>query len=192
MKNNAAFTKNIVNYLFLSVVSFIVLLPFFWMFTTSLKDPNNIFLFPPQWFPNPIRWQNFIELFERIPFHIQMFNSVYIATATTVGTCIFGAMGGYAFAKLKFKFKNIIFLCLLSSIMIPTEATVIPLFVWFSKLKLVNTHIALIIPPMLGAAGMFGVFLMRQFFITVPDALIEAAKIDGCGPARTFFMVMLP
>lgn len=192
MNNKTPVTKDLVNYLFLSVVTLIVLLPFFWMFTTSLKDPNNIFLFPPQWFPNPIRWLNFIELFDRIPFHIQLFNSVYIATLTTVGTCIFGAMGGYAFAKMRFKAKNVIFLFLLSSIMIPTEATVIPLFVWMAKFKLINTHFPLIIPPMLGAGGMFGVFLMRQFFITVPDSLIEAAKIDGCGPVRTFFMIMLP
>lgn len=192
MNNKAPIARNLVNYLFLSLVSLIIMLPFFLMVTTALKEPNNIFLFPPQWFPNPIRWFNFIELFDRIPFHIQLFNSVYIATLATIGTCIFGAMGGYAFAKIRFKGKNVIFLILLSSMMIPNEATIIPLFIWMSKLKLINTHIPLILPPMLGAGGMFGVFLMRQFFITAPDSLIEAAKIDGCGPVKTFFQIMLP
>ncbi|WNR44053.1 carbohydrate ABC transporter permease [Paenibacillus roseipurpureus] len=121
-----------------------------------------------------------------------MFNSLYIGVLVTAGTCLFASLAGYAFAKLNFPFKNVIFLMLLSSMMIPTEVTSIPLFTWLSKLNLVDTHFPLIFPPMLGAGGMFGVFLCRQFFITIPNELDEAAKIDGCTPLRTFRTIMLP
>jgi multiple sugar transport system permease protein len=180
--------NRVVTYLILLVSSFIVLIPFFWMITSSLKEPGNIFLYPPQWIPNPIRWSNFSDLFKALPFGRQYFNSVYISAVVTTGVCLFSSMGGYSFAKLKFRFKNIVFLILLSSMMIPTEATIIPLFKWLRPF--VNTHIPVILPPMLGAGGMFGVFMMRQYFITVPDALIEAAKIDGCGHFRTYLLVL--
>lgn len=179
-------------YFLLTIVTFIILIPFFWMVTTSLKHQTKIFLFPPQWLPNPVVWGNYIEVFTRQPFHLYFFNSAYIAVLVTVGTSIFAALAGYAFAKIAFPFKNAIFLILLSSMMIPTEVTAIPLFQWMSTLQLVNTHFPLIVPPMLGAYGMFGVFLLRQFFITVPSDLDEAAKIDGCTPWSTFWKIMFP
>ncbi|MEK3884574.1 carbohydrate ABC transporter permease [Paenibacillus sp. PL2-23] len=183
---------NTTTYVLLSIVTAIVLVPFFWMVTTSLKHQSKIFLFPPQWIPRPFVWENYVEVFTRQPFHLYFFNSTYIAVLVTVGTCLFAALAGYAFAKLQFPFKNTIFLVLLSSMMIPTEVTAIPLFEWMTALQLVNTHFPLIVPPMLGAYGMFGVFLLRQFFITVPSDLDEAAKIDGCTPWTTFIRIMLP
>ncbi len=179
-------------YLLLIAVSVVMLFPYVWMILTSLKDYANIFLYPPQWWPQPIAWDNYVELFAKRPFHLYLYNSIYIGIVATIGTCLFAAMAGYAFARLQFPFKNVIFLILLSSMMIPTEATTIPLFIWMSKLGLVDTHFPLIFPQMLGAGGMFGVFLMRQFFITVPKDLMEAAKIDGCGYWRIFYAVMMP
>jgi multiple sugar transport system permease protein len=181
-----------IRYAVLMAVALTMLLPYIWMVLTSLKHFTNIFLYPPQWWPDPIAWDNYIELFVKRPFHLYLYNSIYIACLVTAGTCLFAAMAGYAFAKLSFPFKNTIFLILLSSMMIPTEATTIPLFVWMSKLGLVNTHFPLILPQMLGAGGMFGVFLMRQFFITVPVELAEAAKMDGCSYWGTFRTIMLP
>jgi multiple sugar transport system permease protein len=169
-----------------------MLVPFFWMATTSLKRQTEIFLFPPKWLPNPIEWRNYADVFRKQPFHLYFYNSAYIAVLVTVGTCLFASLAGYAFAKIAFPGKNAIFLILLSSMMIPTEVTAIPLFQWMSRLHLVNTHFPLIVPPMLGAYGMFGVFLLRQFFITVPPDLDEAAKIDGCSPLATFGRIMLP
>lgn len=180
------------SYVFLILIAVICLVPFLWMLTTSLKTKENIFVFPPQWFPSPIRWENFVEIFKVMPFETYFFNSTYIAIIVTAGTCLFGALAGYGFAKLEIPFKNVLFLLLLSSMMIPTEVTAIPLFYWMSKLSLVNTHIPLILTPMLGAGGMFAVFLFRQFFITIPDELDEAAKIDGCTPFKTFWRIMLP
>lgn len=190
--SNKLSLKNVLTYAILIVISVIILIPFYWMVTTSLKHQTKIFSFPPQWIPNPIKWENYALVFDEQPFHLYFYNSTYIAVVVTLGTCVFAALAGYAFAKISFPFKNVIFLILLSSMMIPTEVTALPLFIWMSDLQLVNTHFPLIIPPMLGAGGMFGVFLLRQFFITVPGDLDEAAKIDGCTPWMTFWRIMVP
>ncbi|PYI53448.1 carbohydrate ABC transporter permease [Paenibacillus flagellatus] len=181
-----------VRYALLAAVSAAMLVPFYWMAATSLKDRTKLFVFPPQWLPAPVHWDNYVEVFARQPFHLYFGNSLYIAAVVTAGTCFFAALAGYAFAKLAFPLRNVLFLLLLSSMMIPTEATAIPLFDWMSRLGLVDTHIPLIVPPMLGAGGMFGVFLLRQFFITVPGELDEAARIDGCTPWTSFWRIMLP
>jgi multiple sugar transport system permease protein len=194
MKSNRnwRFISKGIKFTILSLISIFTLLPFFWMVTTSLKEYSNTLLFPPQWLPNPVEWGNYIDLFIQQPFHLYFYNSLYIAVLVTLGTCLFASLAGYAFAKISFPLKNIIFLILLSSMMIPTEATAIPIFTWLSQLGLVNTHFPLIVPPILGAGGMFGVFLFRQFFITIPKDLDEAAKIDGCTPWRTFWKIMFP
>lgn len=185
--------RNTVTYLLLTIVSLVIISPFLWMLTTSLKDQNKIFLFPPQWIPNPIVWSNYSNVFTTQPhFLLYYANSLYIATLVTVGTCIVGALAGFSFAKLQFPFKNVFFLILLSGMMIPNEVTIIPNFIWFSKLGLVNNHFPLIIPPILGAGGIFGVFLLRQFYITIPKDLDEAAEIDGSTPWQTFWKIMVP
>jgi multiple sugar transport system permease protein len=179
-------------YAALSVVSILMVGPFLWMVSTSLKDQTKVFDFPPQWLPEPLRFDNYAQVFSVQPFHQYFFNSLYIAVTVTVGTCFFAALAGYAFARLNFPFRNLLFVGLLSSMMIPTEVTAIPLFVWMSNLGLANTHFPLIVPPMLGAGGMFGVFMLRQFFITMPVELDEAAKLDGCSPWGVFWRIMLP
>ncbi|WP_284645971.1 carbohydrate ABC transporter permease [Paenibacillus silviterrae] len=180
-------------YALLTVISIVVLFPFLWMITTALKDPTKIFMFPPQWIPDPFVWSNFANVFIKQPnFLLYFWNSLYIAAVVTIGTCLISALAGYAFAKISFKLRNVIFLILLSGMMIPTEVTAIPMFVWMTKLGLADTHFPLVFPPMLGREGLFGVFLLRQFFITVPGELDEAAKIDGCTPWKTFWRIMLP
>ncbi|KRE98886.1 sugar ABC transporter ATP-binding protein [Paenibacillus sp. Soil766] len=191
--NQQGILRNLPIYAVLSLISLVILFPFLWMITTSLKDPTKIFLFPPQWIPDPISWSNFKQVFVKQPeFPLYFFNSAYIAILVTVATCLFAALAGYAFGKMNFRFKNIIFLILLTGMMIPTEVTAIPMFVWMSKLHLTDTHFPLIVPSVLGAGGIFGVFLLRQFFIMVPNELEEAAKIDGCTPWTTFWRIMLP
>ena len=184
--------RKILKYAVLVVITAIVLVPFYWMAISSLKDYQQVLSFPPTWFPWPIAWENYVLLFTKQPFHLYLFNSLYIGFLVTAGTCLFAAMAGYAFAKIRFPLRNTIFLILLSSMMIPTEVTAVPLFIGLSQFGLVNTHFPLIVPPMLGAQGMFGVFLARQFFLTIPDELCEAAKIDGCSPLRTFRVIMWP
>ncbi|MDF2923524.1 MAG: sugar transporter ATP-binding protein [Paenibacillaceae bacterium] len=185
--------RNVITYLLLTIVSLVIIGPFLWMLTTSLKDQNKIFLFPPQWIPKPIVWSNYSDVFTTQPhFLLYYANSLYIAILVTIGTCIVGALAGFSFAKLQFPLKNVFFLILLSGMMIPNEVTIIPNFIWFSKLGLVNNHFPLIIPPMLGAGGIFGVFLLRQFYITIPKDLDEAAEIDGSTPWQTFWRIMVP
>lgn len=188
-----AVLRNIPVYLALIAVSVLVLFPFFWMVTTALKEQTKIFLFPPQWLPSPVQWGNFADVFKVQPqFPLYFWNSLYTSVLVTVGTCLFAALAGFAFAKLQFPMRSLIFLVLLTGMMIPTEVTAIPMFNWFTKLQLTDTHFPLIVPPMLGAGGMFGVFLLRQFFIAVPSELDEAAKIDGCSPWTTFWRIMFP
>ncbi len=190
MKNKV---KHIFSYLILSIITIIIFAPFLWMVITSFKDSTKVFEFPPQLIPHPFVYQNYIEVFKFQPnFGLYYFNSFYIATLVTFGTAIVASLAGYAFAKIKFPFKSVIFLVLLSSMMIPTEVTAIPLFNWMGKLGWVNTHWPLIIPPILGSGGMFGLFMMRQYYITIPDEMDEAAKIDGCNHFQTFFRIMLP
>lgn len=190
MKNSI---NKILPYFLLSIVSLIIVFPFLWMVVTSLKDTTKIFEFPPQLLPHPVVFENYLQIFIVQPnFPLYYYNSLYIALIVTIGTAIVASLAGYSFAKLSFPFKNTIFIILLSSMMIPTEATAIPLFIWMTKLKMVNTHFPLIVPAILGSGGMFGLFLMRQYFITIPIDMDEAAKIDGCNPWQIYFRIMLP
>jgi multiple sugar transport system permease protein len=193
MNNKSSFAGAAVYYLVLGLFSLFMLVPFLWMLSTSLKDPAKIFLFPPQWIPHPAEWSNYVKLFQTQPLFLRQYgNSVYISITVTVGTCVFSSLAGYAFAKIRFPLRNVLFLVLLSGMMIPAEVTVIPNFIWMSKANLANTYFPLIVPPMLGIEGIFGVFLFRQFFITIPHELDEAAEMDGCSPWTTYWRIMIP
>jgi len=180
------------HYLVLTLISVVMLIPFLWMVSTSLKEPAKIFVFPPEFIPSAIRWANYTEVLNNTPFHLYYFNSVYIAVVVTVGTAFFASLAGYSFARIPFKGRDLVFLLLLSTMMIPAEATAIPMFLFMRDLGFNNTHVPLIALPIFGAEGAFGVFVMRQYFIAMPKDLEEAAMIDGCSRMRTFFEIMLP
>lgn len=193
MSNKSVYVSNAIRYLLLLLFSFLIMIPFLWMLSTSLKHSSKIFLFPPQWIPSPMHWSNFTEVFVKQPLFLrQYWNSFYIATVVTIGTCAISSIAGYAFAKIQFPFRNTLFLILLSGMMIPGEVTIIPLFIWLSEIGLANSHFSLTVPQIMGIEGIFGVFLFRQFFITIPKDLDEAAEIDGCTPWRTYWRIMLP
>lgn len=174
------------------IVSALVILPYLWMIATSLKTPSKIFVTPPQWIPNPIRWENYVEVFQKNDYALYLWNSLKVAGLTTIGTVVVAAMAGYALAKIRFPGNNFFFLLFLSAMMLPVEVITIPTFLGLAQFKLTNTHFALIVPQIFGMGGAFGIFMMRQFFITVPGELIEAAKIDGCSNTRTFLKIVLP
>ncbi len=182
----------IVHYAILTVVAFVMMLPFVWMLSTSLKEPSDIFVFPPTWIPSPFRWDNYAEVLQAVPFGRFYFNSVYIAALVTAGTVLFASLSGYAFARIPFAGRNIVFLTLLSSMMIPHEATSIPMFLFMRELGFLNTHFPLVVIPIFGAGGVFGVFVMRQFFLSLPKDLEEAAMIDGCTRFGIYRRIMLP
>lgn len=181
-----------IKYIIMIIVSVIVILPYLWMVSTALKTPSKIFVSPPQWIPDPIRWENFTELFERNNYALYLWNSFKVASLTTLGTVVVASMAGYALAKIRFPGSNFFFLLFLSAMMLPVEVITIPTFLGLAQFNLTNSHFALIVPQTFGMGGAFGIFMMRQYFITVPNELVEAAKIDGCSNTRTFLKIVLP
>lgn len=176
-------------YILLTAGAIVMIFPFVWMVLTSLKEESKVFLFPPQWIPDPVRWENYSEALSRLPFFTGLFNSVYITVVVTAGVLFLCSLAAYAFAKIKFRFKEPIFLLYLLTMMVPSQITLIPQFILFTKIGWIDTHWGLIIPAMI--TNGFGVFLLRQFFSSIPDALIESAKIDGCNHFIIFTRIML-
>ena len=177
-------------YLALSLGAVIMVLPFLWTALSSVKSMGQIFTVPPTIIPRPLVWKNYPEALAALPFGRAYFNSFYIAAIVVVVQLLTASMAGYAFAKLKFKGHNVIFVLFLATMMIPSQVTMIPLFIIMKNLKLLGTHWSLILPASLFNA--FGVFLMRQFTASLPDELEEAAIIDGASVPQIFFKIIMP
>ncbi len=167
-----------------------MMLPFFWMLSAAVKRREDIFVLPPVWIPQDILWGNFVEVWTRVPMAQAYVNSLKIAGTVTVFTLLTSSLAAYAFAKIEFPGKRISFATLMATIMIPSQATLIPVFILMSRLGWIDTHWPLIVPPALTNA--FGVFLLRQFFMGVPDDLIDAARIDGANPIQIYRRVAIP
>ena len=165
--------------------------PLWWMITSSLKTVNEIFDYPSL-IPTSWHWSNFKEIFSYQPYASHYFNSVYIAVVVTVGTLFIASLAGYSFARIKFVGRTVLFLLLLSSLMMPIEVTIVPNFFLMKALNLIDTHIPLIIIPLFGAQGAFATFLTRQYFITLPQELEDAARIDGLSHFGIFLRIALP
>ncbi|MEV4625121.1 carbohydrate ABC transporter permease [Micromonospora sp. NPDC049523] len=166
--------------------------PTWWMITSSFKPVADIFAFPPSLFPDDLSFSAYRRVFELQPFARQYFNSAYIAAVVTVGTLAVSALAGYAFARIRFRGQQFLFLVVLVGLLIPSEVTIVPLFQLFNSVGLVDTHWPLILVPMLGAPSVLATFIMRQFFITLPAELEEAARVDGLGRLATFWRIALP
>ncbi|MFH1738795.1 MAG: carbohydrate ABC transporter permease [bacterium] len=167
-----------------------MLVPFLWMVTASLSDLGDLFSDRLLIFPWPIRWRNYVDLFREIPFARMIWNSVVVSGLATFGTLFSCSMAGFAFARLVFPGRTILFALVLSTLMIPAFVTVVPVFLIFRWLGWVNTHLPLIVPAFFGQA--FGIFLLRQFFLALPKDIDDAARIDGCGVTRVFLIIALP
>ena len=174
----------------------VLLIPFvfptWWMVTSSVKPISDIFAFPPDLWPRRFDFTTYQKVFELQPFAQQYWNSAYIAALVTVGTMIISSMAGYAFARIKFPFANTIFMIVLLGLLIPSEVTIVPLFQIFLKWGMINTHWPLILVPIFGAPSVFATFVMRQFFIALPGELEEAARVDGLGRFKIFWIIALP
>lgn len=174
----------------------VLLIPFvfptWWMVTSSIKPISDIFAFPPQFFRQNQDWTTYSKVFELQPFVRQYWNSAYIAAVVTIGTMIVSSMAGYAFARIRFPGANLIFMIVLLGLLIPSEVTIVPLFQMFLKAGMVNTHWPLILVPIFGAPSVFATFVMRQFFVTLPGELEEAARVDGLGRFKIFRKIALP
>ena len=180
----------IIFYILLSGLSIIFILPFLWMISTALKAPEQVWVFPPQWIPNPIVWKNFPEALKSMDFTLHLKNTLLITGFTMCGTLLSSSLVAYGFAMFRFKFREILFMLLLSTMMLPSQVTIIPLFIVFTSLGWVNTFKPLIIPSFFGSP--FFIFLLRQFFLTIPRELNEAAIIDGAGYFSIYRRIVLP
>jgi len=179
----------LLSYFFLILGACAMLLPFFWMLVTSIKTPTEVAQIPPVWWPKNPQWHNYIEAFKAAPFARYLLNSVIVTFTTTIGEVIISILAAYAFAKMQFYGKNLLFLLFLGTMMVPGEMLLVPNFVTLSRMNLINTYGALIIPWL---ASMFSMFTLKQNFQAVPDALRYAAKTDGCGEFRFLWTIMVP
>lgn len=179
----------IVKYLVIILVSLTMVLPFVWMLSASLKAETEIFVFPIKWIPETFHWGNYTKVWTSVPFGLYYLNTLKIAVITTILVVINSSLAGYAFAKIKFPESNRLFFIYIATMMIPYQVMMIPQFMLMNKLGLVNTHWALII---LGTFNPFGVFLFRQFFLSIPDELLEAARIDGLSEFGIYWRIVLP
>jgi len=166
--------------------------PTWWMVTSSLKPNAEIFAFPPTLWPSDPSFQAWGDVFRMQPFAQQYWNSAYIAVVVTIGTLVVASMAGYAFARIRFPGQNALFLVVLTGLLIPSEVTIVPLFRMFNALGMVDTHWPLILVPIFGAPCVLATFIMRQFFITLPVELEEAARMDGLGRPGIFRKIALP
>jgi multiple sugar transport system permease protein len=176
-------------YAVLSLGLIVVVGPFVWMLLSSVKPEAEIREVPPTWWPHTFTWENFHALFTRLDFPLYFFNSALVATLVTAGNLVFCSLLGYALAKLNFPGRRALFLVVLGMLMVPGMALFVPQFVLVSNMNLANTYAGLVLPFL---AGPFGVFLMRQFLRSIPDDLIEAARVDGAGEWRIFWRIVLP
>lgn len=178
-----------INYSGLALVGATMVVPFLWMLSTSLKDPAHVFAYPPQWIPKPAIWHNYIQAWSSAPFVRFYLNSVLVAVAVTTGQVLTSALAAYAFARLRFPGRDKLFFAYLATMMIPGSVTMIPVFILLRTLHMIDTYAALILPAVFSA---YGTFLLRQFFITLPRELEEAARIDGCSVYAIFWRITLP
>ncbi|WP_243633155.1 carbohydrate ABC transporter permease [Paenibacillus xerothermodurans] len=174
----------------LIAASVFFLIPFIWMLSTSLKPRTQIFSFPPEWIPSPFKWSNYTEAMSYIPFFTYLNNTVLITVLSTLGVVLSCPIVAYSFAKLRWRGRNVLFMITLAVMMIPGQVTMMPLFMLFNKLGWVGTPMPLIIPAFFGVP--FYIFLLRQFFMGLPDSLMDAARIDGAGEFRIYTQIMLP
>jgi multiple sugar transport system permease protein len=178
-----------ITYVLLIALTALMLLPFVWMLSASLKLDKDVFRFPIQWIPEVPQWNNYVRIWIQIPFLTFFANTAKLTVIITLLQLFTSSFAGYAFAKLQFKGRDIIFLAYIASIAVPWQAYMVPQFIMMRRLDLVDTHMSLIL---LQAFSAFGVFLMRQFFISIPNDIIDAARIDGLSEYGIYFRIMLP
>jgi len=181
--------KKIFLYIFLAVTSVITLVPFIWMIAASFMQDGDASVFPPIFIPDPFTFVQYEVLFERLNVARNFFNSLFLSVTVTFISLFFNSMAGYAFAKYRFKGKKQLFNILLSSMIIPSQVTMLPLFLMLKSMGLINTYMAIIIP---GLANIFGIFLIRQYVMAIPDSLIEAARIDGASDFEIYRKIVIP
>lgn len=177
------------SYLLCLLVAIITLVPFLWMVLGSLKTATEAAQYPPVLFPQDLAWQNYLEVFSSVPFLRYIFNSFVVASSVTLISLLFHAMAAYSLARLRYPGRNLLFIVIVATLMVPFSITLIPSFIIVRALGWLDTYWALIVPSIFNA---FGIFLLRQFYLGIPVELEEAALLDGDTPAGIFWHIALP
>ena len=188
-KKSSAVLRRVLLYIVLILIAVIMVVPFLWMLSTSLKTQYDAVKIPPVWIPDPPQWENYVKLFTEQPMFQFMLNTIKIVFFVVLGQLFFSSLAAYSFARISFKGRNVVFFFYIATLMVPGQVTMIPTYLMFAKAGLTDNHLALILPAFFSA---FGVVLLRQFFMSLPRELEEAAEIDGCNPFMTYWRIMLP
>lgn len=178
-------------YTCLVVGTVVIMIPFFWMITTSLKKSGTEFTFPIEWLPNPPRWKNYVDGWTVLPFNRWAVNSVRISALAIAGSVISSAIVGFGFGRIRFPGRDALFLLVLATMMLPFPSVIVPLFLLFKRIGWIDTILPLTVPTFFGANAFF-IFLLRQFFRTLPLDLDDAARVDGCNTFHVFLRICLP
>lgn len=173
----------------LAGIACLVLLPFYWMISSSLRTMDNMFSLPIQWIPDPVNWRSYVLAWQAQDFTRYFFNSGVVAIVITLGNLILCSLAGYSLTKFHYRGRSLMFILILSTMMLPLEVTMVPLFLIIKELGWQNSYQGLIVPFLVDG---FGVFLMRQFMLSIPKDLIDSARIDGASELRIFWMIVLP
>jgi ABC-type glycerol-3-phosphate transport system permease component len=168
----------------------VIMFPFFWMISTSLKKQWDVYQFPPVWIPNPPQWINYAQALSVYPFHLYVLNTLRIVVLTCFGTVLSCSLAAYGFSRLRAPGRDLLFVIFLSTMMLPYTVTMIPLFQVFNSLDWVDTIKPLVVPSFFG--NIFYIFLLRQFFLTIPRELEDSARIDGCNSLMIYWRIILP
>jgi len=188
LKSRRRFTKW-GSYILLSMVAVIMAVPFLWMISTSLKGSQEVYRVPPTLFPSELHWENFTHVLDTVPFGRFYLNTIIVTTIITVSQVVTAILAAYVFARIPFPGRDTIFYLYLATLIVPTQVTMLPLFLLISRLGWIDTYQALTVPFL---ANAFAIFFLRQFFLTIPIELEDAAKLDGCGRMRFLIQIMLP
>lgn len=184
------FASKLVAHAILLILGFVFSIPFFWLLTTSLKADRQIFAWPPVWLPNPVIWRNYPDVFKYAPFLLYFRNTMIVVAAHVFGGVVTCSLAAYAFARLKAPGRDLIFMVMISTMMIPGIVTLVPIYIIFAKLDWIDTFLPLTVPPLTGSA--FFIFMLRQFYLTIPIELEEAALMDGATRWTIWWKLMLP
>lgn len=184
-------SHNILLYFALTILSLLFLLPFVWMIRSSLMDMNKIFVLPPIWIPKPFKFKNYLEAMTIVPFGRYFLNTLIILCLSLIGLLVTSVLAAFSFSRIKWRYRDLVFKLLLTSMMLPGAVTLIPTFIGWKTLGFYNTFVPLIVPAFLGG-GAFNIFLLRQFFMSIPIELDEAAYVDGANYFKILSNVILP
>ncbi len=184
-------TRKLFLYGILILFSIIYLIPLFWMISTSLKPESQVMSVPVQWLPKPPQWRNYLDAVQSFPFFRYFSNTLLLTVLNVVGTIFSASLAAYGFSKLNWKGRDQLFYITIATMFIPSQVLIIPTYLLFTKLGWVNTYLPLFVPAFCGG-GAFNIFLLRQFFVSIPDELLEAARIDGASEFRIYSQIILP